>query len=536
MTQPMGPGKPLVEHTADQLLTEVKRMAAYIESLNYEKGTKIAICSKNCTWWIIADLAIWFAGHVTVPIYPTLTGETVRYTLEHSESKLIFVGKLDEKPWAEMKTGVPDDLPTVSFPLCPEGDYDKKWDSIISEFEPIANPVKRTMDDVATIIYTSGSTGRPKGVMHSFKNMTVPTVGLTNLLNITSKDRYISYLPLAHGMERWSAECAFLMKGWHVFFADTLQSFVEDLNRAQPTVFLSVPRLWTKFQQGVETKMPSEKLKKLLKIPIVSWLVKKKILKALGLSKARFAGSGSAPLPAPLLQWYRSLGLELLEGYGMTENFNYSHLNMPGKTRAGYVGNTYDDVEHRLSEEGEIQMKGPGIMLGYYKNEEATKEVIMEDGWLRTGDRGEIDEQGRLKIIGRTKEIFKTSKGKYVAPAPIESELISSSSVELACVSGTGFPQPYAVIQLNDDAKVSAAGDGRDDIKKELEELLQTVNPTLDPHEQLQFVVVVKDEWTPENGFLTPTQKIKRAVIEGEYGSNNEEWYGKKEKVLWHGW
>jgi len=181
-------------------------------------------------------------------------------------------------------------------------------------------------------------------------------------------------------------------------------------------------------------------------------------------------------------------------------------------------------------------MKGPGIMLGYYKNEEATNEVIMEDGWLRTGDRGEIDEQGRLKIIGRTKEIFKTSKGKYVAPAPIESQLISSTSVELACVSGTGFPQPYAVLQLNDDAKASAAGDGRDGIKKELEELLQTVNPTLDPHEQLQFVVVVGDEWTPENGFLTPTQKIKRAVIEGKYGSNNEEWYGKKEKVLWHGW
>mmetsp|Transcript_4682 Transcript_4682/g.5216 ORF Transcript_4682/g.5216 Transcript_4682/m.5216 type:complete len:562 (+) Transcript_4682:120-1805(+) len=537
-TQPMGGDiKNVKDHTAEQVLIEAKRMAAYIESLNFEKGSKIAICSKNCTWWIIADLAIWFSGHVSVPIYPTLTGETVRYTLDHSEAKLLFVGKLDTKPWEAMKTGVPDDLPTVSFPMCPEGGDHKKWDDIISEFEPMADIAKRTMEEMATIIYTSGSTGKPKGVMHSFETMTVPTEGLVKLLNITSSDRYISYLPLAHGMERWSAQCVVMMTANHIYFADSLATFKDDLTRAQPTIFLSVPRLWTKFQQAVSQKIPDEKMKKLLKIPVISWIIKRKILKTLGLSHARFAGSGSAPLPAPLLQWYRNLGLELLEGYGMTENFNYSHINMPGKTRAGYVGHHYDDVEHRLSEEGEIQMKGPGIMLGYYKNEEATKEVIMDDGFLRTGDRGSIDEQGRLMITGRTKEIFKTSKGKYVAPAPIENKLIVSPSIELACVSGVGFPQPHAVIHLGDDAKISAGTPtGKVAIEKELEELIKSANSTLDGHEHLQFLVIVNDVWTPENGFLTPTQKIKRGTIEDAYSGNNEEFYGAKKAVLWHGW
>mmetsp|Transcript_13669 Transcript_13669/g.19960 ORF Transcript_13669/g.19960 Transcript_13669/m.19960 type:complete len:562 (-) Transcript_13669:299-1984(-) len=538
MTQPMGGGNANLKFwTCAEVLDEAKRMAAYIESLDFEKGSQIAICSKNCAWWVLADLAIWLSGHVSVPVYPTLTADTVQYTLEHSESKLLFVGKLDDGPWDEMKNGVPKDLPTVSFPLCPEGDYTEKWDEVIGKTEPIQEPSKRTMEEMATIIYTSGSTGRPKGVMHSFSTMTAATEGLVKLLDVTSKDRYLSYLPLAHGMERWCGEMSCFVAGTQLFFAETLTTFVDDLNRAHPTIFVSVPRLWTKFQQGVYKKMPPEKLNKLIRIPILGSFVKKKILKGLGLNKVRFAGSGSAPLPVELLQFYRNLGLELLEGYGMTENFNYSHISKPGKTRVGYVGNTYDDVEQRIAEDGEIQVKSPGTMMGYYKNDEATAETMTEDGWLKTGDRGEIDENGRLKITGRTKEIFKTSKGKYVAPAPIENKIIVHPRVELACVNGTGFPMANAILQLNDDAKAKAMEEGgQDTIAAELEKLLAEVNPTLDDHERLQFLVIVKDDWLPENGFLTPTQKIKRSTIEEAYGSNMEAWYDSKKKVIWHGW
>lgn len=537
MTQPMG-ADVIETFSFNETLNEAKRMAAYIQSLDLAPKSQIAICSKNCAWWIIADLAIWMSGHVSVPVYPTLTADTTRYILEHSEAQLLFVGKLDEGPWQEMKKGIPDDLKTVSFPLSPVNSAKTTWADAIKDVEPIKEPVKRKRDEMATIIYTSGSTGQPKGVMTSFYAMTVATEGIIKTLKITHMDHYLSYLPVSHGMERWVGECVPFSTGEQIFFAESLATFVTDLNRAHPTLFMSVPRLWTKFQAGVFTKMPEKKLNLLLKIPILNMLVRRKILKGLGLDKVRFAGSGSAPIPAEVITWYRKLGLELLEGYGMSENFNYSHVNKPGQSRTGYVGHVYDDVEHRIAEDGEIQVKSPAMMMGYFKNEEATKETVTEDGWLRTGDKGEVDDKGRLKITGRTKEIFKTSKGKYVAPSPIEIMFVANHMVELACVGGRAHPQPHVIIQLSEGAKKEAAeGEAeREKIGKELEELMKTVNLKIEPHERLEFIVLVKDDWLPENGFLTPTQKIKRATIEDSYSPQLEGWYASKTKVIWHGW
>mmetsp|Transcript_8365 Transcript_8365/g.12605 ORF Transcript_8365/g.12605 Transcript_8365/m.12605 type:complete len:592 (-) Transcript_8365:49-1824(-) len=532
LTQPMG-GDDVLNVTFSEFLSESKKMAAYIESLDLPAPSQIAIMSKNCVWWLMADLAIMMTGHCAVPIYPTLTAETVKYTLEHSESKLLFVGKLDTHPWNEMKKGIPADMSCVSFPICPSDVSYDKWADLIGKSEEIKEVKKRTPEEMATIIYTSGSTGVPKGVMLSFKNLTDTTFGLINTTHATENDRYLSYLPISHGMERWVGECLPFITGLHVFYAESLTTFVQDLNRCQPTLFLSVPRLWTKFQLGVFKKMPPEKLQKLLKIPIISFLVKKKLLKALGLNHVRYAGSGSAPLPPDLLAWYRSLGLELLEGYGMTENFNYSHMTKPGRGRVGYVGEPSEGVEQRIAADGEIQVKSPGMMMGYFKNEEATKETMTEDGWLRTGDKGELDDAGRLKITGRTKEIFKTSKGKYVAPAPIENQYITNIRIELACVGGRGHQAANAILMLSEDAKKEAAeSGGKDAIEKELEELIKTVNSGLDDHEKLQFVAVVNDVWEPENGFLTPTNKIKRARIEEEYDPLMEEWYNSKRRRL----
>lgn len=521
--------------TFGEFLSESKKMAAHIESLDLPVPSQIAIMSKNCAWWLMADLAIMMTGHVGVPIYPTLTADTTKYTLEHSEAKICFVGKLDEKPWAEMKKGIPEGLKCISFPLCPDGvEYDKWADC--TKGEELKEVKKRTAEEMATVIYTSGSTGVPKGVMLSFSNMTEPTFGLIEATHTNINDRYLSYLPVSHGMERWIGECLPFVSGMSIFFADSLATFVQDLGRAKPTLFLSVPRLWTKFQQGVFKKMPPQKLQKLLKIPFISFLVKKKLLKALGLDCVRYAGSGSAPLPPDLLAWYRSLGLELLEGYGMTENFNYSHMTKPGRGVVGYVGEPSAGVEQRIADDGELQVKSPGVMMGYFKNEEATKETMTEDGWLRTGDKGELDSMGRLKITGRTKEIFKTSKGKYVAPAPIEGAYISSPSIELACVGGRGQAAAHAIVLLGDDAKIAAQGNGKDAIEKELTELIEKTNKTLDDHERIQFIAVVNEEWLPENGFVTPTNKIKRSKIEDEHAPFLDEWYASKNKVVWHKW
>ncbi|KZY60029.1 AMP-binding acetyl-CoA synthetase, partial [Oleiphilus sp. HI0065] len=381
--------------------------------------------------------------------------------------------------WEDMAPGVPDDLPRISYPLSPKNDY-PTWDTLVSENEPLEGEVQRDADELATIVYTSGSTGRPKGVMLSFGALGIAASGAAQALELYPEDRMLSYLPLAHVFERYVVEQSSFFRGFELYFAEDLNTFLQDLQRARPTVFVSVPRLWSKFQLGIFKKMPPKKLNRLLKIPILSGVVKKKVLTGLGLEHCRFAGSGSAPLSEDIINWYRSLGLELLEGYGMSENFAYSHISLPGRSRVGYVGEPLPGVEQRISEIGEIEVNSPANMMGYYKDDEKTKESFTEDGFLLTGDRGEIDDHGRLKITGRTKEIFKTSKGKYVAPAPIENKIISHNEVEMVCVAGAECPQPHALIHLSEEALPQRDDPAfREHLEASLVELLNKVNGTV---------------------------------------------------------
>ena len=531
MTQPIGDGK-VEEYTWARAVGEARRMASYLKSLNLPEKSCVGLISKNCANWIMADWAIWMAGHVSVPLYPTLNADTVNYVLNHAECDVLFVGKADD--WDMMKPGVPDSVRCISFPLSPPNDFET-WDDIVARFSPLEEKVERDADELATIVYTSGSTGKPKGVMLSFRNMAFAADGGMNVLQVGPDERMLSYLPLAHVFERTFVELASLYAGFHLFFADSLDTFVEDMRRAQPTLFLSVPRLWVKFQQGVLQKLPQKKLDTLFKIPVVSGLIKKKVLRGLGLDKVKLAGSGSAPLASDVLDWYRNLGLELLEGYGMSENFGYSHINKPGRSRTGYVGESMPGVETKISPEGEILVKSPATMVGYYKDEEKTRETFTDDGFLKTGDKGEIDELGRLRITGRMKEIFKTSKGKYIAPAPIENRLMAHQSIEMVCcVSGANQTQPFALIQLAEGIRPKV-GDGgfRKELETSFTELVNNVNKTVDPHEQLAFVIIVNDEWSIANSFLTPTLKLKRNVVEDAYEGKVNEWYARRQKVIW---
>jgi long-chain acyl-CoA synthetase len=532
-TQPMGGGDANIKTwTWKEAMEEARRMATYLKGLDLPERSSIALCSKNCAYWIIADLAIWMAGHVSVPIYPILTADIVQYTLEHSDARLLFVGKLDPI-WDEMKKGVPADMPRIAFPLAPENDH-TQWDDIIAQHEPLAEPVERTPEDTATIIYTSGSTGNPKGAMMSFRSMHISAKGAQEYLKTSADDRMLSYLPLAHSFERFAVESQSLYAGSSIFFAESLDTFLQDLQRARPTQFISVPRLWLKFQLGVFQKMPPQKLDRLLKIPILKGIVKKKVLTGLGLNHVRFAASGSAPIPKEIIAWYRNLGLELLEGYGMTENMSYSHITRPGEVRPGYVGSPWPNVQQRISSDGEVLVKSPGDMTGYHKMPEKTAEEYTEDGFFKTGDQGEIDEMGRLKITGRVKELFKTSKGKYVAPVPIENLINNHPRMEACCVSGSGYPQPYAVVMLSEEARGALAqGSERAAIESDLNAHLESINATLPHHERLAFLAVARDEWLPENGFLTPTMKLKRSRLEKTYGEFAEAWYAEKKPIVW---
>jgi long-subunit acyl-CoA synthetase (AMP-forming) len=530
MTQPIGNGE-VQTYTWAQTMDQVRRMAAHLKSLDLEPGSHIGLISKNCAHFIFTDLAIWMAGHVSVALYPTLNADTIDYILDHSESKLMFVGKLDD--WQEIQKGIPAGMPCISFPLSPPNDYES-WDSIVARTEPLQGNPARKPEELAIILYTSGSTGRPKGVMHNFGAIAASVDGAQEIFHADTKDRMLSYLPLAHVFERFVVEAQGIRTGGQLFFAESLDTFVADLNRAQPTIFISVPRLWLKFQLGVFHKLPPQKLARLLRIPLLNRVIKKKVLTGLGLQHVRIANSGSAPIPPDLIQWYRDLGLELLEGYGMSEDFAYSHVSYPGRGRVGYVGSPMPGVDVKISEDGEILIKSPGNMMCYYKQPELTAECYTEDGYFRTGDRGERDEEGRLKITGRVKELFKTSKGKYVAPAPIENLLNNSANVEMSCVSGSGHPQPFALILPAEELRPKLSDSNvRAQIEAGLDALLNEVNQEVEPFERLQFLAVVKDPWLIENGFLTPTMKMKRSKLEDTYGPRAEEWYGAGRRVVW---
>ncbi|MDO9031375.1 MAG: AMP-binding protein [Hydrogenophaga sp.] len=534
LTQPLGSGA-VQDFTWGQIGDQVRRMAAHLQSQGWEPGSKVAILSKNCAWWMMSDLAIWMAGHVSVPLYPTLAAETVRQILTHSEARACFIGKLDG--WEGMKPGVPDGLPCISYPLSPLDAIEsyEGWDAICGRTEPLPGTPLRQGDELATLIYTSGTTGSPKGVMHSFENFAWALDSGLKRIPMSADDRMLSYLPLAHVVERMLVEHGWLRTGMHVYFAESLDTFAADLQRARPTIFFSVPRLWVKFQQGVHHKMPPAKLNRLLGIPILGGIVRKKVMKALGLDQCQFAAGGAAHMPVALLQWYSRLGLHINEGYGMTENLALSHITEPGKNQQGTVGPVYEGVEHRIDPAtGEVQMRSQALMLGYYKDPEKSREAFTADGWLRTGDKGEIDAQGLLRITGRVKDLFKTGKGKYVAPAPIEDKLVEHEAVEACVVTGANLGQPLGIVMLNPEAVARAANSGtRAELERSLAQHLQRINATLDPHEQLQCIVLVTTAWTVDNDVITPTFKVKRNRIEDLYAKHYEAWENTGSKIIW---
>ncbi len=525
LVQPTGGGQVETLTWAD-VGHQARCAAHWLRARELPHGSHIALISKNCAHWIIADLAIWMAGHVSVPLYPNLTADSVAQVLNHSESVLAFIGKLDD--WPGMAKGVPADLPTISLPLHPPGEFDFNW-ADLQRSSPIQDDPRPAAEQLATIIYTSGTTGLPKGVMHSFANLGFATTRGTQLFGLNENDRLLSYLPLCHVAERMFVELASIYPGQTVFFAESLDTFITDLQRARPTAMFGVPRIWTKFQMGVYGRIPAKRLDFLLGLPFIGKRVGHKVLAGLGLDALRVALSGAAPVPQTLLAWYQKLGLDVLEVYGMTEGCGYSHICLPGQYKQGWIGKPCPDVEVRIDELGEVQVRSQANMLGYFKEPQKTAETITEDGFLRTGDKGEQDAEGRLRLTGRLKEIFKTSKGKYVAPAPIENRLAVHSRIEQVCVVGDGLSAPLGLCVLS----TVNQEEGRASLHSSLEKLLEEVNAVLDKHERLRRLVVVKDSWAVENGFLTPTLKIKRNVIEDTYGARFEEWSERSEAVLW---
>jgi len=334
----------------------------------------------------------------------------------------------------------------------------------------------------------------------------------TNINKTTREDRFMSYLPLAHITERCVVENVAFSSGCQIYFVESLSSFIDDLRYASPTSFVSVPRLWAKFQAQILSQMPEKKLNLLLKLPFIGNIVAKKIRTKLGLNHTNIFASGSAPIPLALLQWFQKIGINIGEGWGMTETSGLSCGNFPfNSDYLGTIGRPIPCVEMKLSDRQEVMIRGEAIFKEYYLNSDLT-DTSFTDGWFHTGDKGELTSDGAYKIIGRIKEEFKTSKGKYVAPGPIERMLCRNSDIEQVCVMGLGMKQPIALVVL---------GEGKDrfdnSIQQDILATLRQVNTELESHQVLDYIFICAESWTCENELLTPTLKLKRDSIEQYY-------------------
>ncbi len=510
---------------------QARRLAAYLLSLDLPPHSHIGLVSKNCAEWFIADLAIMMSGHVSVPFFPTLTGEQLHFVMKHSGCKVLLVGKLDE--WASMKSGVPKGVKCIAFPTYNPDPAHVQWADIMDSQPPLSTSPVPSPDDLMTVIYTSGTTGNPKGVMISFGNMSNMLYSSREYLRLDVQDpRVISYLPLCHIAERGVLVNVVYAVGATVYFAERLDTFAKNLAATRPTHFGGVPRIYAKFQQGVLSKMPESRLNLLLKIPIINNLIRRKIIKTLGLDAVQVFLVAAAPMPVSLLAWYERLGIVIQEAYGMTENTAIVTVTPRYDVRPGKVGKATSGTQIKiLPETGEICTKSAANTSGYYNEPEMTAATIDSFGWLHSGDVGEMDADGYLKITGRVKEMYKTSKGEYVAPAQIEMGFATDVFIEQICVVGEGLPQPVGLVVLSE----LAAKESREAIEAHLTETLNALNPKLKPYERVQKLVVMKSPWTVENNLMTPSMKIKRLQVEKTFAKQVHDWYGVAGKVIWEG-
>ncbi len=520
------------EFTWKEVDDQARRMASALLGLGLEKGDRVAILAKNSAEWFITDYAIQLASLISVPLYPMQSPESIEYVINHSESKAIIIGKLDGAK--DMESGIPANVIRIGMPYPIDMQIEHQWGNLLAKYEPTTAQPVHGMDDLMTLIYTSGTTGNPKGVMHTYGSFSFGAQNAADTLPVGRQDRFLSFLPLSHIAERFMVLGCSTYGGATVTFVESLDTFAQNLQDTLPTVFFAVPRLWKKFQQQISAKMPEEKLNKLLRVPLLNRIVRCKIKKALGLNKARIVVSGASPIAKSLLEWYAKIGIDINEGYGMTENLAYGPaINMPGAVKIGSVGSikSLPHNEVRITEEGEIIVRSPSLMKGYYLEPEKTAETII-DGWLHTGDRGEIDSDGYLTITGRVKDVFKTSKGKFVQPNKLEGLLHRNTNIEQICVAGSGHSQPIVLIELTEDAK-SRLPEAAQEIEDDIMKTAMSVNKELEHHEIIDRIFVVDDVWTPENGMLTPTMKIKRNEVEKKYGPLCDKFRESKVRFVW---
>ena len=559
---------------------KVQATGRMLWELGIRKGDHISILSDNCPEWLYADLGTQGIGARSVGIYQTNPAEDVGYIINHSKSKLLFC---EDQEQIDKAIEIADSTPTLEHLVIfdPRGtrnytderiiiwkDFIEKGEALLKEEPDWFHNKLMEMNpkEPAMIIYTSGTTGPPKGAMLSSYNVTESANQAVEIMETSDSDTLLSYLPLCHIAEKIFTFLVPLTTGSVVHFGESIYTVQDDLREASPSIFLGVPRIWEKIHASVEVKMRdsswlkrtiynfwtkkgqaiAERRRKnaLSLVDKVLWFIGDIMLyrplqERLGLRRCRLPVSGAAPISADLIRWFHGIGIPILEGFGQTESTGVSHINLPKDNRIGTVGKCLPLVECKLSDEGEILMRGPHVFVGYLHNDEATKNTIDEEGWLHTGDIGTIDEDEYLKITGRKKEIIITSGGKNLSPEKIENALKTSPYIKEVIAIGDARKFISALIQIEFDTvgdwatrrkiPYTSFGDlsSKPEVKKLIEEEVHRANELLARVEQVRSFRLLPKELNQDDGELTATQKVRRKNVHKIYEELIESIYTK---------
>jgi long-chain acyl-CoA synthetase len=552
--------------SSDEVIARARRIAAGLYSLGVRAGDRVALLSESRVEWTLTDAGCQFAGAIDVPIYPTLTPRQVQYILNDSGASILVVA--DYRKFVALRD-VLASCPAIQRVVFFEADgVDQTEGFTLAQLEELGRALEEVNpsqideishqarpDDLATIIYTSGTTGEPKGVMLTHANIISNMIDCAGYFEFGETDSALSVLPLSHIFER-TAMYMYLHHGVTVYFAESMDMIGPNLREVHPTILVGVPRIFEKIYARVKEKTAE---KGRLNVVMLNWAVivgrevakltsnhqripawlacKHRIASVLVFSRWRGALggrirlliSGGAALPEDLGLLYLGAGLPIVQGYGLTETAPVITAGSTENNRIGTVGKPIRNVEVRIAEDGEIEVRGPNVMRGYYNKPEETRAAFTEDGWFKTGDIGVLDGDGYLRITDRKKELFKTSGGKYIAPQPIEQLIKGSRFVNQVVLIGNGRKFPAALIvpdweQIESYVQLKGIKAGshaelcrNPRIIDLFERQIAALIPNLARYERVKKIALLERELTIEGGELTPTLKVKRRVIDQKY-------------------
>ncbi|GAB3269839.1 AMP-binding protein [Parahaliea aestuarii] len=496
------------EWTWTQARDEAMAVAAALEE-RFGSGVSMAILAPNGPHWFLADMAVIASGNVTVGLFTTLPPDTAGYILDFAEVKVVFVGAAGN--WEAVSTVLPEGVVLVALPGVELAQEHLKWEDLLASAAGRRPDYPCRPDDLMSLVFTSGTTGKPKGVMQTHESNLIPIRRFTTTFGAEDGTRYFSYLPLSHIAERQIVEFSSLVVCGEVTFNSGLENLLPELQQTRPHIFFGPPRIWEQFQQAVIGKFGGQ-------AALDAALAADRegtgqlVVQTMGLDEVRYCLTAAAPTPPPLIHWFGELGLTLMEGFGQTEAMGLI-VSGHDSRRIGSVGKPLPGVEYRITDEGELVVRSEGNTPGYYKDPAKTAELL-RDGWLHTGDKARVDEDGFIYITGRVKDYFKTIQGKFVAPPPIEGAFAKNPHTEQQCLLGRGYSKTVMVAVVTEEAKSLP----REEVEASVRDMVDSVNDTVEHHARIGAVILSGEPWNIDNGILTPTMKIRRDQVEARFG------------------